>query len=111
MPTADPVQLEVPTGHFIAGSLLRTGAPGIEVRRPSDGKPYAMLEVAGAQLVDEAVRDANRAWEHSDWASRPPRERARVLKRWADLIEDGARRQAVEANLRFKSVVMDFSAA
>lgn len=90
--SADPDQLAVPTGHFIDGRIARAGvgAWGMEVRRPSDGQTYATLEVAGAELVDEAVRGAHRAWQQTDWASCAPRERARLLKRWADLIEDDA---------------------
>jgi aldehyde dehydrogenase (NAD+) len=90
MPTTEPDQLAVPTGHFIGGRLARTGGWGMEVRRPSDGQVYATLEVAGAGLVDEAVRGAHRAWQQTDWACSAPRERARLLKRWADLIEDDA---------------------
>nr|WP_231997033.1 aldehyde dehydrogenase family protein [Pseudomonas arsenicoxydans] len=41
-------------------------------------------------LVDEAVNDAWQAFNCSDWSLRPPRERARVMRRWADLIEADA---------------------
>jgi aldehyde dehydrogenase (NAD+) len=85
-----PDQLAVPTGHFLGGRLVCTGRGGMEVRRPSDGKAYATLEVAGADLVEEAVRDAHRGWERSDWARCAPRDRARLLRRWADLIEADA---------------------
>lgn len=87
MAETHPDSLDVPTGHFIDGRLVRTGGWALEVRRPSDGRPYAMLEVAGADLVDEAVRNAHHAWQHTDWSRCAPRERARLLKRWAELIE------------------------
>jgi aldehyde dehydrogenase (NAD+) len=90
MSTADPDQLPVASGHFIDGRIVRTGAWGMEVRRPSDGKSYALLEVAGAELVDEAVRGAHGAWQRTDWARCAPRERARLLQRWAELVEDDA---------------------
>jgi len=90
MTLVDPDQIAVPAGHFLDGQLVRTGGWGIDVRRPSDGKAYAMLEVAGAEIVDEAVRGAHRAWQQTDWARCAPRERARLLKRWADLIEADA---------------------
>jgi aldehyde dehydrogenase (NAD+) len=64
--------------------------PGVEtltVSRPSDGKPHAGLPMADAATVDAAVQDAAQAFRRSDWARRAPRERARVLRRWADLVE------------------------
>ncbi|HSV82884.1 MAG TPA: aldehyde dehydrogenase family protein [Ramlibacter sp.] len=91
MSTADPDQLAASTGHFIDGHIVRTGAGGMEVRRPSDGVPYAVLEVAGAEVVDEAVRGAHRAWQRTDWAGLAPRDRARLLKRWAELVDSDAR--------------------
>jgi len=82
--SADPDQLPVPTGHFIDGRLVRTGAWGMEVRRPSDGKPYATLvraitTNAGQVCVAGFGKDLGR--------------------------------QAVEANLRHKSVLIDLSTA
>lgn len=59
----------------------------ISVRRPSDNQVHAELPLADAATVDAAVQDAWRAWRTSNWARRAPRERARVLRRWADLIE------------------------
>lgn len=59
----------------------------IPVRRPSDNQVHAELPLADAAAVDAAVQDAWKAWRTSDWARRAPRERARVLRRWADLIE------------------------
>jgi aldehyde dehydrogenase (NAD+) len=85
----DPDRIDVPQGHFIGGRLVRTPRR-IEVERPSDGRIYASLDAGDAGTVDEAVRDAHRAWRESDWASGAPRDRARVLRRWADLIEADA---------------------
>nr|WP_316642100.1 aldehyde dehydrogenase family protein [uncultured Roseateles sp.] len=92
MQTFDPDLISVPSGHFVGGKLL-TGPAGdaLEVLRPSDGRAYAALPLGDAELVDHAVQNAWAAWRSSDWAGRPPRERARVLRRWADLVEaDGA---------------------
>jgi aldehyde dehydrogenase (NAD+) len=84
--TRPPDHVATPQGHFIGGGLVRT-AQRIEVFRPSDGQAYASLDVADAATVDQAVRDAHRAWRECDWATRAPRDRARVLLRWAELIE------------------------
>lgn len=88
----DPSQVKVPAGHFIDGDLMfPAGGVRLEVRRPSDGQAYADVPVGDAALVDQAVQGAWTAWRGSDWARRPPRDRARVLRRWADLVEgDGA---------------------
>ncbi|MES1163083.1 MAG: aldehyde dehydrogenase family protein, partial [Rhizobacter sp.] len=86
-----PDQIHVPSGHFIDGALVpTTEGERIEVKRPSDGQPYAALPLADADTVDRAVSNAHTRWRASDWATRPPRERARVLRRWADLVEADA---------------------
>jgi aldehyde dehydrogenase (NAD+) len=86
-----PDQIHVPSGHFIDGALVpATGDEHLEVQRPSDGQPYAALPLADADTVDRAVSNAFTRWRASDWATRPPRERARVLRRWADLVEADA---------------------
>jgi aldehyde dehydrogenase (NAD+) len=82
----DPSRVTVRSAHFIGGQYLE-GAGVIDVARPSDGIAYAALPVADATLVDHAVEDAWRAFKTSDWARRAPRERARVMRRWAELIE------------------------
>ncbi|MCV4343526.1 aldehyde dehydrogenase family protein [Pseudomonas capsici] len=90
MDSFDPRVIAVRSAHFIAGQY-RDAQSGMAVSRPSDGQVYAELPIADATLVDEAVSNAWQAFKRSDWSSRPPRERARVMRRWADLIEaDGA---------------------
>ncbi|WP_028223931.1 aldehyde dehydrogenase family protein [Paraburkholderia ferrariae] len=73
-------------GHFIGGERVVEGAARIDVARPSDGVAYASVGVADAQMVDRAVENATRAFRESGWARMAPRERARVLRRFADLI-------------------------
>ena len=86
MPPFDPQSIAVASGHFIGGQLVSdTGR--LTVLRPSDGQAHAELPVADASTVDAAVQDAWRAWRTSDWGRRAPRDRARVLRRWADLVE------------------------
>jgi betaine-aldehyde dehydrogenase len=52
---------------------------------PATGEPFRTVAEAGAEDADRAVRAAARAFE--DWGSRTPIQRAKVLYRWADLIE------------------------
>jgi aldehyde dehydrogenase (NAD+) len=97
MNSFDPSSVSVRSAHFIGG-LYRSGEPALQVSRPSDGQPYAQLPIADVALVDEAVENAWQAFRQSDWASRPPRERCRVLRRWAELIEaDAANLAPLEA--------------
>lgn len=83
----DPAKIAVPSAHFIGGRAVGGARETLDVHRPSDGAVYAALPLADAALVDHAVEDAWRAFKESDWATRAPRDRARILRRWADLIE------------------------
>ena len=85
----DPNIVPIPCGHFIDGALV--SAPGaLDVRRPYDGAAYAALPCADLEAVDRAVRSAATAFSASGWGRRAPRDRARVLRRWAELIETHA---------------------
>lgn len=85
----DPATIEVTTGHFIAGEAIG-GGETLPVARPSDLVDYAEIPIADAAMVDRAVGGAHAAVAASGWATRPPRDRARVLRRWAELIEANA---------------------
>lgn len=90
MNSFDPNAVVVQPAHYIDGQYIRFAKQHIDVARPSDGVNYAALPIADADMVDRAVETAWRTQKNSDWATRPPRERARVLRRWADLIEGDA---------------------
>ncbi|WP_342627067.1 aldehyde dehydrogenase family protein [Nguyenibacter vanlangensis] len=85
----DPASVTLPWGHFIGGELIG-GAGVLPVHAPSDGRLLGALPEADAGMVDRAVRLARDAQRASGWADRPPRERARVMRRWARLVEDHA---------------------
>jgi aldehyde dehydrogenase (NAD+) len=84
-----PEDVALPVGHFLAGKLVPGGAD-IAVTSPGNGRVLAYLPEAGAALVDEAAQTAARVQRESGWASCAPRERAKVLRRWADLVERNA---------------------
>src|SRR5262249_28748399 len=85
----DPDQTPLPIGHFVGDRLLKS--PGQRpLHRPSDGVFYAECPIASEEIVDEAVQTARKALKTSNWGGVRPRERASVLKRWADLIEGEA---------------------
>ncbi len=81
-----PETIALDTGHFIGGRRV-SGNGTLPVVRPSDGVSAALLPVAEASVVDEAVRVATRALETSGWGRIAPRDRTRAMHRWADLVE------------------------
>jgi aldehyde dehydrogenase (NAD+) len=97
MQSFNPDEIQVSSGHYIGGRHVAGQGPAMDVRRPSDNAVYAGLPVADADLVDQAVQNAWSAFKSSTWATQAPRERARVLRRWADLIESDPGLAALEA--------------
>ena len=93
-----PEEVAVPQGHLIAGRLHQEGDGALEVRRPSDGKLHGDVPLAGDAVVDAAVRAAQVAFPK--WRSLAPRERGRILRRWADLVDAHA-----DELMRMESVV------
>jgi aldehyde dehydrogenase (NAD+) len=83
----DPDLVVVRSAHFIGGRYVEASGNVMDVRRPSDGVAYAGLPMGDTELVDRAVQDAWRAFKESGWAQCAPRERAKIMRRWADLIE------------------------
>ena len=98
----DPSSAALPEGHFVSGKFI---APykerQIAVFRPSDRQLLGHVPDASSGTVDLAITDVQQAFKVSDWAKQPPRNRARVLYRWAALIEENlinlARPEAVSS--------------
>jgi betaine-aldehyde dehydrogenase len=59
-----------------------------ETVNPATGEVFRTVAEAGAEDADRAARAAARAF--GDWSARTPIQRAQVLHRWADLIEERA---------------------
>jgi acyl-CoA reductase-like NAD-dependent aldehyde dehydrogenase len=76
------VEYLVIDGERVASAEGRT----FETVNPADGRPFRTVAEAGAEDADRAVRAAARAFD--DWSARTPIQRARILYRWADLIEE-----------------------
>lgn len=73
--------------HYVDGAYLEdpAGAP-IEVIYPATGEVIAVLHEATPAVIDAALAAASRA--QAAWAATKPVERARILRRAADLIRD-----------------------
>ncbi|KFL91560.1 Aldehyde dehydrogenase [Acetobacter malorum] len=81
-----PEDITLAAGHFLSGKIV-PGGKDIAVTSPGHGRILAYVPEAGPDLVDEAAQTAARVQRESGWATCAPRERARVLRRWADLVE------------------------
>jgi acyl-CoA reductase-like NAD-dependent aldehyde dehydrogenase len=97
--TALPEQLSDPARQFasrehrllIGGEWVDPAEEGtFETIDPSTGQPITRIAHAGAEDVDRAVGAARRALEEGPWRTAPAAERARVLARLADLVEQHA---------------------
>ena len=76
-------------GHFIDGCWIDEGAEQhIPLADPATGLLIARVASGGKAEVDQAVVAARRAFESGPWSSMVPAERARILFRLADLIEE-----------------------
>ena len=73
--------------HFIDGAYVEdTAGAAIDVVYPATGEIIARLHEATPALIDRALASAARA--QSAWAATRPVERARILRRAADMIRD-----------------------
>ena len=84
----DPNSVDFPSGSLIEGRRVMGDGTPFEVRRPSDGVVVRTERSAGAAIVDRAVTAARVAFKNSGWPDRDPRERQRVMRRWADLVDE-----------------------
>lgn len=67
----------------------------IAVHAPADGSRLGEVPMASSETVDRAVQAARAAFEVGPWTAMTPSERAKVLWRIADLIEENADRLAM----------------
>lgn len=84
----DPATVAVPKGHHIGGRYVELPGTEIAVLRPSDHQSMGPITDGGDAAVEMAVAAAKAALKSSRWGKIAPRERAKVLMRFAQLIED-----------------------
>ena len=88
------MKAQPPASHFIDGAHVEdTAGDAFDVIYPATGEVIARLHAATPAVIDAALASAARA--QADWAARKPVDRARVLRRAADLIRDRGRDLAV----------------
>ena len=85
----DPKTVTPDGGLYINGKRV-SGAETRKVASPSDPTIGFAASWASEDQVDQAVMSARRAWKESGWGTMPPRERAKILYRFADLVDEHA---------------------
>jgi gamma-glutamyl-gamma-aminobutyraldehyde dehydrogenase len=81
-------KLKFETRAFIDGAYADAkSGETFETINPATGKLLANVAAGDAADVDLAVKAARRSFEAGAWSGMPPRERKKVLLRFADLIE------------------------
>lgn len=91
---------------FIGGQFVE-GSEGFDRISPRDGTVLASVSAAGEADVDRAVAAARTAFDTGPWPRMKPRERARILQRWADLIERDRATLALLVSLEMGKPIRD----
>ena len=73
---------------YVAGAWISAEGQGIEVTNPADGSLVGRVPSLDRTTIEQAIAAAEAA--RADWAARPARERAALLRRWHDLILQNA---------------------
>ncbi len=78
----------VPEGRAFVDGRYASAVSGatFDCVSPIDGRVIAKVASTGTADVDLAVAAARRSFERGSWARQPPRERKRVLLRFAELL-------------------------
>ncbi|MFQ5612678.1 MAG: 5-carboxymethyl-2-hydroxymuconate semialdehyde dehydrogenase [Anaerolineae bacterium] len=74
--------------HFINNEFVDAVAGGtFETLNPASNKPLGLVADGQAADVDRAVKSARKAFDEGPWPRMPAQDRAKALRRVADLIE------------------------
>jgi len=80
--------LSFETRAFIDGQYVNAASgKTFATINPATGRELAQVASCGAEDVDRAVNVARRVFEAGDWSRMAPRERKKILLKFADLIE------------------------
>jgi len=81
-------ELSFETRAFIDGKYVNAASgKTFATINPATGLELAQVASCGAEDVDRAVSAARRVFEAGDWSRMAPRERKKILLKFADLIE------------------------
>lgn len=77
-------------GHFINGSEYNSNGETIDRLAPGDNQLVSQVQAGGAEETQAAISAARRAFDDGAWPYTPVSERAALLNRMADLIDENA---------------------
>ncbi len=105
---ADGLAGRFETRHFIDGELCDSIDGGrFETINPATGEVLAEMSAGTVKDIDRAVVAAKRAFEAGHWSRMDPRERMRVLFRFAGLVEANAEELAILDTLDMGKPISD----
>lgn len=83
---------QVETHLYINGKWLEGSEGTFEVKNPATGEILATIQKGGEKETKEAIQAANKAFE--GWSQTSPAERAKLMNKMADLVENDSERLA-----------------
>lgn len=83
---------QVETHLYINGKWLEGSEGTFEVKNPATGEILATVQKGGEKETKEAIQAANKAFE--GWSQTSPAERAKLMNKMADLVENDSERLA-----------------
>ncbi|TBX33001.1 NAD-dependent succinate-semialdehyde dehydrogenase [Enterococcus durans] len=83
---------QVETHLYINGKWLEESEGTFEVKNPATGEILATVQKGGEKETKEAIQAANKAFE--GWSQTSPAERAKLMNKMADLVENDSERLA-----------------
>ena len=84
-------KLDPETRPFIGGKFVEsTSEVTFPSSSPCDGRVIAHIPAGSAEDVERAVQAARESFEDGRWRRLPPKERKRIMLRWAGLIVENA---------------------
>ena len=88
--------LELRTRAFINGNYVDSASGAtFDSVNPGTGKLLARVAAGDSEDIDRAVSAARAAFRKGVWSNRPPAQRQKVLKRFAELIRENAEELAL----------------
>jgi acyl-CoA reductase-like NAD-dependent aldehyde dehydrogenase len=91
LPEAQAFLLQGPVPMFIGGRWVEAADRAtFQTLDPGDGSPLATVAEGKAADIDRAVKAAREAFRKSGWSTMPPNDRAVLLHRLADLVDQNA---------------------
>ncbi|WP_129661817.1 5-carboxymethyl-2-hydroxymuconate semialdehyde dehydrogenase [Rothia uropygialis] len=87
--TAQPKDLPETIRHYIGGTSVDSkDGETFDVINPVTNKPYITAAAGKKADIDDAVAAAKKAFDEGPWPKMLPRERARILNKIADIVEE-----------------------